>query len=515
MSITSMKQTLCLLLLLALGSSPVMAGGPFPYLSAGLTEREAAEHLLSRFTLGPLPGDVDRVLELGLEAWFEDQLRAEAPEPEVDRKLARLQSLTMTDDEIAATYPSPGRVMRMAGLDRTELERMEPAERREVVGEAYKSRGYHHQRELIVHLTWAKIYRGTGSPNQLREVMVDFWFNHLYVTATDNQARRFVGTYERAVIRRHALSSFGDLLHASARHPAMLLYLDNARSSAAEGAPTTAPAGDRKPDSRRRPGINENYARELLELHTLGVDGGYTQSDVEETARILTGWTVLPDGERRDKLITRLGRPEAREQGFVVEGDFFFNAGWHDAGEKTILNRRFPAGGGLREGEELLDLLASHPSTAAHLSRKIAVRFVSDDPPQTLVNRLAAVHVASRGDIKAVLRALVESPEFWGSQGEKIKSPFELAVSGVRVLNGQMNDPRQLVKWIEQMGQPLYRYQAPTGFPDRAEAWIGPGTLVERLNFASSLAGGKVRGVRIETSPQTAGFLGSPDFQKR
>ncbi|MFL6292210.1 MAG: DUF1800 domain-containing protein, partial [Thermoanaerobaculia bacterium] len=254
---------------------------------------------------------------------------------------------------------------------------------------------------------------------------------------------------------------------------------------------------------RVRPtGLNENYARELLELHTLGVDAGYTQQDVVEVARAFTGWTIMPPGPRREMIERRM--TGARRAGFQQEGEFLFRADAHDSGAKTVLGRKLPAGRGIEDGEAVLDLLAVHPATAKHLATKLAVRFVSDEPSPALVDRLAAVYLKSGGQVKPMLQAIAESPEFWGSVGDKIKSPFELAVSAVRGLGGDVRDPRESLRWIADMGQKLYAYQAPTGYPDRAAAWVNTGSLVNRMNFGLQLAAGRVRGVDFDLNGGTA-----------
>jgi uncharacterized protein (DUF1800 family) len=247
-------------------------------------------------------------------------------------------------------------------------------------------------------------------------------------------------------------------------------------------------------------GVNENYARELMELHTLGVDGGYTQQDVIEVARAFTGWTVLPPA-RREQVEARLARArKAGGLGFHAEGDFLFRADEHDAGAKTVLGVRLPAGRGIEDGEAVLDLLAAQKATARHLAGQLAVRFVSDHPPQALVDRLADVFLKTGGDTRRLLITIAESPEFWSQDalGAKVKSPFELAASALRATGGQVGDPRETLKWISRMGQPLYAYQAPTGYPDRAEAWVNTGSLLNRMNFGLQLAAGRVKGVDLD-----------------
>lgn len=486
-----------------------------PWKEAGLSEREAAAHLLNRFAYGPRPGEVEAVVKMGLDRWLERQLAAGLPDRDLERRLDKLPALDMSAAEIARTYPPPGLLLmeaRQAGViregDMQELENVEEGDKRERRREVMRwaeQQGYRSQRELAGQLMAQKVWRAVESENQLAEVMTDFWFNHFNVSMTDNQSRGYLLSYERDAIRPNALGEVRDLLGATARHPAMLLYLDNAQSTANEGSPTTferrMPRRQREETRRRPTGLNENYARELLELHTLGVDGGYTQQDVIEVARAFTGWTIMPAGPRREQAERRLAM--ARRAGFEREGEFLFRADVHDSGAKTVLGKKLPAGRGVEDGEEVLDLLAVHPSTAKHLATKLAVRFVSDKPSPALVDRLAAVYLKSGGQVKPVLEAIAESPEFWGSVGEKIKSPFELAASAVRGLDADVSDPRETLRRIADMGQKLYAYQAPTGYPDRAEAWVNTGSLASRMTFGLDLAAGRVRGVDFELNGET------------
>jgi uncharacterized protein (DUF1800 family) len=512
-----------------------------PWSDAGLSERQAASHLIDRFTFGATPGLVDQVVAQGLEEWLARQLSADSRSGDLDAKLAALATLELTNDQIVRDYPRPGRLRREA----IEAGRLDPKldgeDQRRLLRQYAQEMGYKPQRQIVGELVAQRLFRAVHSPNQVAEVMVDFWFNHLYVSATDNQCRRFIGTYERDVVRAYVFERFVEMLRASAKHPAMLLYLDNALSSAPEHVATRVTVAKAElrqqpgraglrydemfermerneakrqrrmeeiPEERRpRRGVNENYARELLELHTLGVDGGYTQRDVEEIARALTGWTVLPDGERRPRIRERLQRPLAAELGFLLDGDFLFAADRHDAEAKQVLGRASPPGRGIEEGEEILDMLGRHPSTARHLARKLAVRFVRDDPPASLVERLAAVFEASGGDLREMVWALVACPEFWDESARraKVKSPYELAASSVRALGADVMRPRQLARWVDRMGQPLYRYQAPTGFPDRATAWVDAGALLQRMNFGMSLAAGRVPGVRVDIARALGG----------
>jgi len=543
--------------------------GRLPWREAGLDERQAAAHLLDRLTYGPRPGEVDRVLALGLEAWLAAQLAAARPEPALEAKLAPLDALDLSLAELGRSFPPPAAFLieaRRAGVLPADVDPRALGElgmatrarlRRDLLRFAAE-RGYRRPRELVEQLAAQKLYRAVYAENQLAEVLTGFWFDHFNVSITDNDARIAVLPYERDAIRPHALGRFRDLLGATARHPAMLYYLDNARSVAAEGQPTTVerrlggvggrggpgrgglgrgggsvggrggfgrgsgagagrgmPGGDLDPElsaaiERNRPrGLNENYARELLELHTLGVDGGYGQDDVVAVARAFTGWSALPPGfARRDAeaRLARLGRAGGR-LGFVVEDGFVFRADAHDAAKKTVLGRALPAGRGIEDGEEVLDLLAAHPATARHLAEKLAVRLVSDHPPERLVERLAATFTATGGDLRAVVEAAVYAPEFWAPEARraKIKSPLELAASAVRGLGADLADPRPLARAVADMGQPLYAYQAPTGYPDRGEFSVNTGALLQRMNFGLRLAAGAVPGVEVDLPALTGG----------
>jgi uncharacterized protein (DUF1800 family) len=513
------------LIFITLAASTLSANPPskLPWKEAGLTEREAAAHLLNRFAYGPRPGQVDEVVKTGLDRWLERQLAADLPDPRLSEELRDFPALAMSSTEIARVYPNPGEVLREAKkagvipeeMDAADLKPDEgdaanPAdsarrERRRVVLRWAEGQGIHPQRELIGQLMAQKLYRAVQSENQLAEVMTDFWFNHFNVSMTDNKARPWLLSYERDAIRPNALGKVRSLLEATARHPAMLLYLDNAQSTAAADAATMqGPMRNqmrRKQQPANRPrGLNENYARELMELHTLGVDGGYTQADVVQVARAFTGWTMIPPA-RREEVERRLTRARrAGGLGFESEGDFLFRADMHDAGVKTVLGKRLPAGRGVEDGEDVLELLAVHPATARHLATKLAVRFVSDQPPKALVDRLTSIYLQTGGDVRALLRAIAQSPEFWSRQavGAKVKSPFELAASALRATGARVDAPRAALQWISRMGQPLYAYQAPTGYPDRAEAWVSTGALLNRMNFGLQLASGRVDGVGLD-----------------
>jgi uncharacterized protein (DUF1800 family) len=500
----------------------------FPFRQAGLTERQAAAHLLSRFTYGATPGQVDAVVKMGLESWWAQQLAADLPDDSLAPCLSRYDALQLTNQQVATLYPRTGQVARMAikdGVIDKDSVKTDRAAYREAIRNYMQEKGLKPEQELFRQFFCQKVLRAAYSRNQLQEVMTDFWFNHFNVSITKNDCAEFIPAYERDVIRPNALSHFSDLLLKTAKSPAMLYYLDNFSSSAplpegaaggraggfrgtrdAEDGGVGAPAGG---DStvmaqiqqfRKNRGLNENYAREVMELHTLGVDGGYTQQDVTQAARVLTGWTVYPMNDAGKGIINRFSEDQLASRGFVHEGDFLFNANRHDKGEKIVLGHTFPAGGGYDEGVTLLEMLAHHPSTARFIARKLAVRFVSDDPPTALIDKMAKTFLEKDGDIRQVLITMATAPEFWspGAVREKTKSPFELAIGAVRSLHGVIEQPYPLYNWVSRMGEKKYYYQAPTGFPDKGSYWINTGSLLNRMNFGLALATGRIPGVRID-----------------
>jgi uncharacterized protein (DUF1800 family) len=565
------------------GSKPLH----LPWSQAGLTRREAAAHLLSRFSYGARPGEIDAVAAMGPEVWLERQLAARSPEPALGARLASYPALDLSSAQLLCAYPADGTVRNEAKKDGLIPEDKDKPKLNTALGEEYekqirtdldayaKTKGYHPQREILDQLSAQKLVRAVYAENQLEEVMTDFWFNHFNISWTNDRTRPYLVPFERDAIRPNALGRFRTLLGATAHQPAMLMYLDNAQSVAPGGARTTfgdememaqkaaKPAAKAanasnvkkaslpskpappKPQTSPKPapGINENYARELMELHTLGVDGGYTQADVIEVARAFTGWTVMPvDPGAIGGIAQRMDKErKAGGDAFRRQGEFLFRADQHDAGPKMILGQHFPAGRGIEDGEEVLDVLAAYPATARHLAYQLAVRFVSDHPSPQLVDRLAGVYRQSGGDVRRVVRAIAESPEFWSSEarGAKVKSPFELAASALRALRADVQVPGKTLDWIARLGEPLYSYQPPTGYPDRNEAWLSSGTLLSRLNFGLQLASGKVAGVKLDAatlarlaaaSPaampggkgvptpaqQAVGMLlGSPEFQRR
>jgi uncharacterized protein (DUF1800 family) len=342
-------------------------------------------------------------------------------------------------------------------------------------------------------LMQAKLLRAIYSERQLDEVMTDFWFNHFNVFADKGLDKLMLTSYERDVIRPHALGKFEDLLVATAKSPAMLFYLDNflsvgPNSDQALGIPAN-PAGWRnqlrptlRPNKGKRPsGLNENYGRELLELHTLSVNGGYSQRDVTEAAKVFTGWTIDKPAEG---------------------GGFKFDPRMHEPGAKFVLGHKIKPKGEA-EGLELLHRLATSPKTAHFISLKLAERFVSDDPPSALVDRMSKTFLKKKGDIREVLTMLFRSPEFWDdtTYRAKVKTPLEFVASAVRATGAEVDDAQPLTRQLANMGMPLYGAQPPTGYSMKAETWVSSSALLTRMNFALALANGKIKGTKVDVTP--------------
>lgn len=504
-----------------------------PYKKMGLTQEQAAAHLLSRFTFGSKPGQIKEVVDMGLDNWLQQQLDGNLPDDEVTRRLpaANYEALAMNNETIVNTYLNAGQIIRIAAknnlLDKDSVRNLEKPEYRAQLKKIMDEQGYKAPQELQRQLVNQKIVKAAYGQNQLQEVLTDFWFNHFNVSLTKGQCQQFVLTYERDAIRPNVLGRFETLLEATAKHPAMLEYLDNASSVSMDNdlsrqqeknalarlakqrlqnmANDTSKPGARilqqTINARKTQGLNENYAREIMELHTLGVDGGYTQQDVTTVARALTGWSIMPmykDGPGM-KLMQAAGPDFLKRKGFVVEGDFLFRADKHDENAKTILGRNFPANGGYEEGRQVLEMLAIHPSTAKFICTKLATRFVSDTPSAELVSKMADAFLKSNGNIKTVLITMVNSRQFWDNNAlrEKVKSPFELAISAIRATNADVQQPFQIFNWCTRMGQRFYYYQAPTGFPDRATYWINTGSLLNRMNFGLAFATEKIPGIKL------------------
>jgi uncharacterized protein (DUF1800 family) len=478
-------------------------GLPF---SAGAAERGSDRrilHVLDRLAFGPTIEDFRHVKAIGIEQYIAEQLDPDsiAEPPALTEKLAGLETLHLDPVRLFAEY---GPLREVDGVKPTP--------------EAQQARRQR-SRLILEQVQAARLWRALYSPRQLQEVMVDFWYNHFNVFAGKALDRLWIGAYEAAAIRPHALGHFRDLLRATAHHPAMLFYLDNAQNAA---------PGSKGPNGRVD-GLNENYARELMELHTLGVDGSYTQDDVVALARILTGWG--------------LARPNALP---TQGGGFVFYPARHDNGDKHFLGHDIAAQGEA-EGEEALDLLAKSPATAHHIAFELVRYFVADQPPPALVDRLAARFGETDGDIRAVLQTLFASHEFRDGIGAKYKSPYRFVVSAARAAGVPVDDPKPLVNALARLGQPLYGCATPDGYRDTAEAWLSADAAVLRVNFATALAGGhlplaneagapssgvdaaglqrllgpaltpKTRAV-LAASPaelQAALILGGPDFMRR
>ncbi len=477
-----------------------------------------ARLLLSRATYGARPGDLDAVLAKGTKAWLEEQLEPERiDDSAVLTSLRKLENLQLSTAELMRKYPQPSRAEREAMLKaRSSDERKAPPRDR---------------RGLVLRELWqAKLYRAVHSERQLQEVMTDFWFNHFNVYARKNRNTLLaVPSYERDVIRPYALGRFEDLLAATAEHPAMLFYLDNWVNTKEGFDPREAlraqlgrrggrgRRGMRDVDEKasRRSGINENYARELMELHTLGVDGGYEQKDVIEVARALTGWSVVgPQAMRiKERIEERMGRGRMPEvlRSLPDEGSFFFNELAHDDGVKTILGERIEDGGegggrgpsGIHAGYAVITLLARHPSTARFVSTKLAQKFVSDTPSDALVDEMSATFLRTRGDIRQVLRTMFYSPRFVeeGMAGEKVKTPLELVASALRATGAEVRGPA-LARTVAELGMPLYLCQPPTGYDEQAASWLGAGSVLTRIRFATELANGRLPGATPTEQPR-------------
>jgi uncharacterized protein (DUF1800 family) len=472
---------------------------PTPTESAPRPDRATIVHLLNRAGFGPRAGDVERVAQVGLAAYIDRQLHPDLiPDPDLEWRLQPLATSKIDAREFAARYYLPmsaaraqmsaqraGRgpagapllalLMPVAAVSLPGGVRPPSAIGQGVVLPeewAFQQRN----QQVFRDLQAAKLLRAVYSERQLQEVLVDFWFNHFNVFAGKIEDKPVVLEYERDVIRPRVFGRFRDLLGAVAKSQAMLFYLDNWLSRA--GRP------------------NENYARELMELHTLGVDGGYTQQDVVEVARAFTGWTI---------------RKPREATGFV------FDAKMHDRREKRILGQtlqaqRAPEGGQV-DGETVLDLLARHPSTARFIATKLSRRLVADDPPPALVDRAAAVFRATDGDLRAVVRMILTSPEFFdpAARRAKVKTPFEFVASALRATGAEVAVANASLGTIAALGEPLYQCQPPTGYGDRGAAWMATGSLIDRLNFAQALAGGRIGGTRVTLAPAGGSASEAPD----
>lgn len=522
-----------------------------PYISQGWTDDEAADYLIDKFTFGHIKGLKAEILNKGINNWLTQQLN-----PVVDKVLessvsTNFPATAMTMQEIAETYPglivtirTVAMSNRMSGMDGlgvqinfnemfgTTLRHVQNVDRLwfyemengQPLEEPMKRLELGNFMDLMYQMAAQKLYRATYSENQLEEKLVDFWFNHFNVSITRiNDVATNVLSYERDAIRPHIYGNFEDMLAAIAQHPAMLTYLDNTISNAAENVPTLSVRNTQVEgrNSRQKPGINENFARELLELHTLGVDGGYTQKDVEEVARILTGWKtsplLYPISDKIEEWIKR----RATDDGIsFIENGFYFDASRHDATSKKVLGKNYVQGQGENEGIQLFKQLTNHPSTSKHIAKKIITYFVNDTPEQELIHTIQKAFAESNGNLKVTLRAMVEAPDFWDKKYKKskAKSPFEYVASSLRKSDATVKDATVLLQWISKMGQPLYGFQPPTGYPTNQEFWVNEAAIAQRIKFSRLLINGEVKGVEVISVDNLEGLATlfvSPQFQKR
>ena len=504
------------LILLALLTQPLVFAQKHPK-SQSLSEEQRIIHVLNRLGFGARPGDVERVKAMGVEKYIEQQLHPEQiADSAAETRLRELSVLNMTTAELYEKYPQPGQLLRQLQARGMVPEEMAPdknnqnqppanpldnEKNRKVIEEYYRENGLQRPQRIIAELQASRILRAVYSERQLQEVMVDFWTNHFNVFANKGADRWLLPAYDRDTIRPNALGKFSTLLQATAQSPAMLFYLDNFQSVSPNANQGRRPGlfQQLRPQQQQqqRRGINENYARELMELHTLGVDGGYTQKDVQEVARCFTGWTIFQPRGGAAAVNARVG-----EAGRRNPGTFFFNARVHDDGEKIVLGHKIPSGGGIKDGMMVLDILAHHPSTAKFIATKLVRHFVSDTPPPGLVDRVAATFTKSDGDIRETLKAIFFSKEFNSAEAYrvKIKRPFELVISAIRTLGADTNGGPGTHRWIERMGEPLYGFQTPNGYSDAAESWVNTGGLLERMNFGLALASNRVQGTTVSLS---------------
>jgi uncharacterized protein (DUF1800 family) len=471
------------------------------------TADQQVQQVLNRLAFGARPSDVARVRAMGVDQYIALQLAPDRIDDHAtDAVLASYELLDKPTPELLGMYQQGQLALRKMQKEsaaqgdtgakrdlRAQLLRADPALRERL----------RQNQRILGDVQSAKLARAVASERQLDEVMTDFWENHFTVFAGKGQTRIFIPAFDRDVIRPRALGNFRDLLGAVAKSPAMLFYLDQWQSAADSLHPTLAqapaarmgrralqrPAQARPAQAQRKRGLNENYARELMELHTLGVDGGYTQDDIINVARALTGWTMAP------------------RQG----AQFLFVPQVHDAGEKVVLGHRLAAGRGIEDGEEVLDILARDPHTAHFIARKLAIRFVSDDPSAALVDRAAATFTRTNGDIREVVRTIVTGPEFFSRTAyrSKVKSPFELVASALRALGAPADTSMRAAQTVALLGEPIFGHQAPNGWPETGEAWMNTGAILNRINFGLALAGGRLPGVSVAQWPDASRLNGA------
>jgi uncharacterized protein (DUF1800 family) len=499
-----------------------------------LTADQQVLQALNRLTFGPRPGEIARVRQMGVDRWIALQLSPDRiADARTDSLLARFPAYNESIAALELEYP-PGRQLLAArlGTGRPNGPGAAPLTHDDSVTLQNAERAAN---RLVLDVQTLKVARALSSERELQEVMVDFWENHFTVyDRKGQQMRYYLAEYDRDAIRPYALGHFRDLLEAVAKSPAMLFYLDNWESVADSTEPTLEPRPMRAAFARPRPqqpggvpatqqgatggatpaspiasppprrparGLNENYGRELLELHTLGVDGGYTQQDVINVARALTGWSIeRPRENRQDR------QDQSDSSGFV------FHPQLHDAGPKVVLGHPLAEGRGIEDGEEVLDMLARSPSTAHFIATKLCRRFVSDSPPPALVERAAATFTRTDGDIRKVLWTILTSPEFFSRAAyrTKVKSPFELVVSALRAMNAEPDTTQRTAQLIARMGEPIFGHQAPNGYPETGESWMNTGAILNRINFGLAVAANRVPGATLNHWPGAAALAAAP-----
>ncbi len=471
---------------------------------------------LNRLTFGAKPGDIVKVRAIGLDKWIDQQLQPEKINDDaMTAFVGNYSALNQNQNDLLAQYAEQQRVRQQVRRERADSTIAMSAADSIALRQQLQQR-FNLTRQVVTQLQSSRVARAVASERQLQEVMTDFWENHFNIYAQKGGPEPYYLTdFDQNVIRPRALGKFRDLLEAVAQSPAMLFYLDNARSMADSNRPTLHPLNQsprarvvpfgrgglgpimgtmratqqmqrqrqrQQQQQRQRPGLNENYGRELLELHTLGVDGGYTQQDVINVARAFTGWTIKPPAQG---------------------GGFIFRPQVHDAGDKIVLGHKLAAGRGMEDAEDVLDILAKSPSTAHFISFKLARRFVSDSPSKALVDHAAQVYLRTDGDIREVLRSIITSPEFFSQQAfrSKVKSPFEVVVSAMRALNAAPDATPRTAQVIAYLGQPIFGHQAPNGWPETGESWMNTGAILNRINFGIAAAAGRLPGVDIRALP--------------
>jgi uncharacterized protein (DUF1800 family) len=460
-----------------------------------LSEDEAITHALDRLGYGARPGDIERIRRTGLEVWIAQQLHPDKiSDKATENRVAEYSTISMSATALVTEYPQVNVAAKRLGITAEEYNKR-------IQGALHPPQGERpapdmRPQVILNELMMAKLVRAIYSERQLQEQLTDFWYNHFNIFANKDQDIYLIGVYERDAIRPYTLGKFREMLGATAHSPAMLIYLDNwlsADPAAIENAKHATPAQKQAwknlPGYGNKRGLNENYGRELMELHTLGVDGGYSQQDVIQVAKCFTGWTV------RDPQ----NRPE-----------FVFDPRIHDAAPKQVLGKKIKDGGE-RDGEKVLDLLTAQKATAHHLSYELAEHFVADNPPVALVDRMTKTFQKTKGDLRETMRTMIYSPEFWShdSYRAKIKTPFELVASAARALGADVDAPTPLVGWVDRIGEPLYRCQPPTGYKDDAATWVNTGALLSRLNFALTLATNKLRGASVDLTARLGDDMGT------